>query len=379
MSTEIAKFVDSVALVDHHCHGVMTHDLDRATFEDLMTESSWPSPAGTTGFDSQVGLSMLRKCGPVLGLPADCTPEQYLARRAELGFAQVNRLLLTAARLDTLLLDTGYRGDDIFNVPQMAEVAGARTAEVVRLERVAEDVAASISGPSGFADAYRTALAEALVDAVGTKTIVAYRYGLDFDPERPSEDEVAAAAERWFAGAEHPSSRLEDPVLLRFVIWCGVDAKLPMQFHVGYGDSDVELHRCDPLLMTRWLRATRDLGCDVLLLHCYPYHREAGYLAQVYPHVYCDVGLALNYTGARSAAVVAESLELTPFYKALFSTDAFGLPELYYLGAYWFRRGLTQALSDWHREGDITLSDAQRIAEMVGYANTRRVYRLDAS
>ena len=71
----------------------------------------------------------------------------------------------------------------------------------------------------------------------------------------------------------------------------------------------------------------------LLLLHCYPFHRHAGYLAQVYPHVYFDVGLGVSYTGARGVAVVAESLELAPFAKILFSSDAWGPAELHHLGA----------------------------------------------
>ena len=47
-----------------------------------------------------------------------------------------------------------------------------------------------------------------------------------------------------------------------------------------------------------------------MLLHCYPFHRHAGALAQIFPHVYFDVGLALHYTGARAGAIVAEALEL---------------------------------------------------------------------
>jgi hypothetical protein len=74
-----------------------------------------------------------------------------------------------------------------------------------------------------------------------------------------------------------------------------------------------------------------------MLLHNYPYHREAGYLAQVFPHVYVDAGLATHNLGARAPALLAEALELTPFGKFLYSSDAFGLPELYYLGATLFR------------------------------------------
>ena len=39
-----------------------------------------------------------------------------------------------------------------------------------------------------------------------------------------------------------------------------------------------------------------------MLLHNYPYHREAGYLAQVFPHVYVDAGLATHNLGHRATA-----------------------------------------------------------------------------
>ena len=378
MSTELTDLIDAVELIDHHCHGVIHDDPPRAVFEDLITESPWPAPPGTSGWDSQVGLAIRRRCAPLLDLPADCTPEEYLARRTELGASEVNRRLLGTARLHTLLLDTGYRGDDILDVPGMARVSGATTRELVRREAVAEQVASGLRSGTDFPDAYRAALAAATRDAVGLKSIVAYRDGLDFAPERPSGHEVAQRATAWLDEiARTGVVRLTDPVLLRFGIWSGVDLARPLQFHVGYGDADVDLARCNPLLMTDWLKATRESGAAVMLLHCYPYHREAGYLAQVYPHVYCDVGLAINYTGARAAAIIAESLELTPFHKALFSTDTFGLPELYYVGATLFRQGLTETLTDWVDRGHASVRDAVRIAELIGNANARRVYRLD--
>ena len=60
--------------------------------------------------------------------------------------------------------------------------------------------------------------------------------------------------------------------------------------------------------------------------------------------MYLDVGLALHYVGARAAAVVAESLELAPFGKVLFSSDAWGPAELHYLGALLWRRATAAVL-----------------------------------
>jgi uncharacterized protein len=369
--------LDGVALVDHHCHGVVDAPLDRERFEMLATEAELPAPPGCTGFDSQVGFAIRRWCAPVLGIEPNATPEDYLARRLELGPAEVNRRLLGAAGIATFLVDTGYSTDQVLDPTGMAEAAGATAHEVVRLEAVAEQVARTGVGADGFAAAYTAALDAAAMNAVGLKSIIAYRHGLDFAPDRPTDREVRDAAGRWLRRAEQTETvRLDDPVLLRHVLWAGVDRGLPVQFHVGFGDPDLDLHRCDPSRMTGFIRATRQRGVNLMLLHCYPFHRQAGYLAQVFPHVYMDVGLAVNYVGARAATVLAESLELTPFHKTLFSSDAFGLPELHYLGALLFRRAFDEVVGGWVGAGLWSAPDAERVARMIGADNAERVYGL---
>ena len=129
-------------------------------------------------------------------------------------------------------------------------------------------------------------------------------------------------------------------MLTRFAFWTGVDLGLPVQFHVGYGDSDIDLHRCDPLLLTPLLRATAGTGVPIMLLHNYPFHRHAGYLAQVFDHVFVDVGLTMHGVGNRAREVLAELFELAPFGAVLFSTDAFGLAELYAVSTALFRDAL---------------------------------------
>jgi hypothetical protein len=73
--------MESLALIDHHVHGVVTGDLDRAGFELLMTEASGPPAPGTTMFDSQLGFTMRRWCAPVLDL------EPSVGRRTTCGAA----------------------------------------------------------------------------------------------------------------------------------------------------------------------------------------------------------------------------------------------------------------------------------------------------
>ncbi len=370
-------FLKDLHLVDHHCHGVLPDTPGRAAFEDLITESDAPAPAGTSFFDTQLGFAVRRHCAPVLDLAPFAAPDDYLARRFELGGGEVNRRLLRAARIGDYVVETGHGTDLILSPAQMGAAAASGYAEVVRLERLAEQVLEDGEG-TDFLQSFRRRLDAALTTCVGVKSIAAYRGGLDLDPARPSDEEVFAAVARWQQNtAPGASPRLTDHVLIRFGLWEAVDRGTPIQLHVGYGDPDVDLHRCNPLLLTELLRATRGSGAAFLLLHCYPFHREAGYLAHVFEHVYCDVGLAVNYTGAASSTVIAESLELTPFHKAMFSSDAWGAAELFHLGALLFRRGLGQALGRWAATDGWPQEETERIATLICSGNARRVYGLD--
>ncbi|SDJ84171.1 hypothetical protein SAMN05421874_103364 [Nonomuraea maritima] len=370
---ELALAIEGLPLVDHHAHGVSTQTLPRAAFEALITESDRPVPEWMTQFDSQVGFAILRHCAPLLGLQPSCTPEEYLARRARLGAAEISRTLLGAARIGHFLVETGYRAGEVLGPSGMAELTGVPADEVVRLEAVAEQVAADGCGAAAFARRFEEALWERTRTARGLKTVAAYRCGLDFDPTPPPSEEVTQAAGRWLAAG---GGRLDDPVLVRHLVWCGLERGLPLQFHIGYGDPDVDLRRCDPLLLRGLIELAEPTGVPIMLLHCYPYQRNAGFLTQAYPNVFFDVGLGVHFSGARADALVAESLELAPFAKVLFSSDGFGPAELHYLGAELWRRAMQRVLGGFVTEGEWSAAQAARVAAMVGGGNARRVYGL---
>lgn len=374
MSGPVHDALAAARLVDHHCHGVVTDALDRAGFESLLTEGeAWP---GVSPFDSPVGVAVRRHCAPVLDLPRHAPPDVYLARRAELGPREVNRRFLTAAGTDVFCVDTGYAPDRITSPGELAGIAGGRAYEVVRLEGVAEAVAARGVEPDAYADVFRAAALEAVgrPDVVAVKSVAAYRTGFDLDPVRPSDPEVTRAAADWLARG----GRLADPVLVRHLLWTAVDLGLPLQLHTGFGDSDIRMHRVDPTHLTDWLHLTAGT-IPVLLLHCWPYQRQAAYLAAVFEQVYLDVGLTLHHVGpARSRAILAEALEITPFRKLLYSSDAYGVAEFQLLGALSFRQGLAALLQERVDADELSLPDALRVAAWTSGDNARRLYGLPA-
>lgn len=358
-----------VDLVDHHCHGILTADLDRPAFEGLMNEAVRASPLGTTLFDSALGWAIRRHCAPLLDLEPLVPVETYLARRTELGGAEVSRRLMAATGIGTLLVDTGLGPDELTPMDELASLCGGTAYEVVRLERLAEEVLAT--GTSNFPGEVEQRLRWARKSrAVGAKSIAAYRVGLELPATKPSDDELRQALSGVDAG------RLVDRTVSGWLAHTAIELGLPLQFHVGYGDSDLDLLDCDPLRLTAFLRATEERGVPVLLLHNWPYHRQAAYLAQAFDHVFMDLGLTTHNTGALSTGVLRETLELVPFGKLLFSSDAYGLAELYLLGALLFRRSMSTVVGELVASGDATEDDAAYVAALVGRENARRAYAL---
>jgi predicted TIM-barrel fold metal-dependent hydrolase len=357
-------------LVDHHCHGAVTADLAPEEFAALLTEGeAWP---GVSPFDTPAGVAVRRHCAPLLDLPRHAPPADYAARRAALGWREVNRRFLRAAHAGAFLVDTGYAPHPLTSPAELAEAAGAAAYEVVRLEQVAEAVAARGVEPGEYAARFRAAAEDAVrrPGVVAVKSVAAYRTGFALDPARPADAEVTEAARHWLAGG----GRLADPVLVRHLLWTAVGLGLPLQLHTGFGDADLRLHHADPALLTDWLRLVSGT-VPVLLLHCWPYHRQAAYLAAVFEHVYLDVGLALHHTGpARCRAVLEEALEITPFRKLLYSSDAYGVAEFHHLGALCFRQGLAGLLQARVDADELSLPDALRIAAWTGRDNALRLY-----
>jgi predicted TIM-barrel fold metal-dependent hydrolase len=369
----LREHVEGLRLVDHHVHGAFREDVSRARFENALNEGSTdPLPDFVSGFDSQLGFAVRRWCAPLLDLAPHAPADEYWARRAQLGEPEVNRRFLTAAGVGDWVVDTGFGSADVLSPEELQAVTGAPAHEIVRLEAIAEQLLAE--SPDRYADRFRAALKEALArGVVGAKTIVAYRLGFDLDWIRPSDAAVTEAAADWIADGP-----LKDPVLIVFGIFAAVDAGLPLQLHVGFGDRDLDLHRVDPLLLLPLLRTSEVARVPVLLLHCYPFERQAGYLAQAFGNVYLDVGLAVNYVGARAASLVARSYEMAPFAKVLYSSDAWGPAELHYLGARLWRNAVTTVLGDWVDRDEWSLDDARRVLTLSATTNARRVYRLDS-
>ncbi len=367
-SRALAQHIGEVALIDQHVHGCWLAVGDRRRFENALNEAN-TEPIADSGFDSQLGFAVRTHCGPILGLPKHVDPQCYWERRSQFSEIELARLFLPAAGVSDWLVDTGI-GGDVAGLADVTELSGNRAYEVVRLEQVAEQAA---QATGDYATAFEEILRRRAATAVGTKSILAYRGGFDGDLSEPSAAQVAEAASQW---RDRGGVRIEDRVLLRFGLHQALQLGKPLQFHVGFGDRDCDLHKTNPVYLLDFLRQSQDT--PIILLHCYPYEREAGYLAQAFNNVYLDGGLSVNYLGARAPAFIARLLEMAPFRKILYSSDGFGPAELHFLGAALWRNGIHRVLREFVASGDWSENDAIRVIDLIAHDNAARVYRLGA-
>jgi predicted TIM-barrel fold metal-dependent hydrolase len=151
---------------------------------------------------------------------------------------------------------------------------------------------------------------------------------------------------------------------------------VPIQFHTGLGDPDLDLTLVDPAAM-RLLFSDRFRKARLVLLHTgYPYVRSLAYLAAMFPNVYADIGEAILFAAGEATEIYRELLGLAPASKLLFSTDASLVPELYWVGARIGRRALARVLDEHIAEGTLDERTALDWAELILQRNSEAVYSL---
>jgi uncharacterized protein len=332
-------------------------DQFRGWFSESEDPAQWPHVA--TGLTYRRGIRLLAEH---LGLePTEQAVHQHrLASDLEAYAAS----LLGPTNIGWLLLDDGFPPpQESFSPEQMGAASGAQVRPVMRLERVAEE---ALDLPL---DQLREHVRQAVRGAraagfVGLKSIAAYRTGLDVGPP----DEVAAERGRRESGPRLRSKPLLD-LLLHDALEVNRADPLPLQLHAGFGDADLRLERANPALLQDVIE--RYPETPFVFLHCYPYVREAGWLAHVYGHVYLDVSLSIPHV-RRSAEMLREALELAPASKLLYASDAARTPELYLLAATWWREALHEVL--WEA---LPADEAEELAALILAGNARKLYRLD--
>jgi hypothetical protein len=375
----LALDLDAIPIVDNHCHSLLRRQPpDDDAFRIHLTESYLPEIARDHVPTSLFYRWTIRELAVLL----DCepTPDAVHAARRERGVEWLTREIVRRANFKTWLIDTGYGADTTFSLDEMRELAPCRIEEVLRLEPMIEGLILDATGFDGFLDAYRAGIT-GLRDRgiVGMKSVLAYRTGLQI------QDVARDDAARAFATVHEEAKRdgrlrIESKPLLDHLIVIAVEESarqgVPIQFHTGLGDPDLDLTLVDPAAL-RLLFSDRFRAAPMVLLHTgYPYVRSLAYLAAMFPNVYADMGEAILFAAGEATEIYRELLGLAPASKLLFSTDASLVPELYWVGARIGRRALGRVLDEHIADGALDERTALDWAERMLWRNSEAVYSL---
>jgi uncharacterized protein len=373
--------LSAIPLIDGHCHSITARFQDSPveSFLRIFTEATDGSLIAQHVPHSLIYRRALRDLGAHLECAS--TPEAILeVRRRRSDYLTA---LCHDAGIRGLLVDSAYPPGTL-SLSQLQAGFGCRVGEVVRLETLEEELLLTAPDFASFEDCFRGALhAAKRRSAVALKSIVAYRSGLAV--QRVPVSEARQTFQQLKALVERQGRiRLAAKPLLDYCIGIALEEarrlELPVQFHTGFGDPDIDILTANPALLQPILTDPRHAGVPIIILHMgYPYVRESAFLASLYPDVCVDISLVVPLLRALVPHLLRELLALAPATKILYGSDGHSQPEMFWLGAQCGRWALNEVLGGWIEDGTVKEQEALDIAERICFRNALEVYRLDSS
>jgi predicted TIM-barrel fold metal-dependent hydrolase len=372
--------LSEIPIVDHHAHPLLSPEAaaDASGFRQWFSESTDPEIHEKHVPNTLFFRTAIRWLAERL----DCEPSltAVLEARASQPYESWTRTLFEEANIEWLLCDYSYGGSRALNHGQMKSLVPAKIKPILRLEALAEKLIIQHKTFEQMVDAYAAAISEARDQGfVALKSIIAYRSGLAIDAI--SKDEAKGAFKTLRQQAQEKGHiRLESKPVGDYLIHVALDIAqlqgITLQFHTGFGDNDADLRQANPLHLRLVIEQYR---APIVLLHAgWPFYRESAHLASIYPHLWLDLSLAIPFATVSIPNMLRDILGMAPISKILFATDAFTMPEIFWLAARWGRWGLSQTLESLVDDGFLGIDEAWSAAEDILGNNSRSLYRLPA-
>ncbi|KAJ6157572.1 hypothetical protein N7470_005164 [Penicillium chermesinum] len=350
-------------LIDNHAHNLLTRDA-AADYESFPLESITSEAHGRALQNASTTMPLLRatkQLSELYGRPCATWSDVVEAHSDWVKTDYEGLIRRSLEGTHALLLDDLLVDEDVEQYAWHDSFTISASKRIVRIEAVAADLLQQIMNAernpeesvwSTFTKKFADALEHAMEDpaVVGFKSVVCYRTGLDVSPHYSDEDSLTTSLHRILdSGTRKSGYRIDDKPLndwlvqqtlksITFKKQAGIVK--PLQFHTGLGDNDISLVRANPAYLQPLI--AQYPNADIVLLHsAYPYTREAGYLACVYPNVYLDLGEVFPMVNRQGQeTIIRQALEITPTNRLLWSTDGHFHPETFWLANKQFRQAL---------------------------------------
>lgn len=229
---------------------------------------------------------------------------------------------------------------------------------------------------------------------VGFKSHIATRAGLDVPVM--SKDDVAAAYQEFKKitpeerARQHPGTwplNSPDRKLHHYLTWrtCEIAYNLDVPFHIHSGDGGEgqgNLSRQYPYNLENVARYPVDYPqkpVKIVMVHGgYPHVDQAAYMSHIFPNVWYDMSWMNPIANRGLHEKLVSVFETAPLSKVMYGSDAYHLPEFYYVAGKWGKKYVASALNVLVKDGVLTLDEAVRAAQMIMRDNAYRLHKLTA-
>ncbi|MDJ0534422.1 MAG: amidohydrolase family protein [Xenococcaceae cyanobacterium MO_207.B15] len=364
-----------IPLIDHHAHNILKAGVaDTISFAAAFTLADnseiIENHSRNTLFyrRSLRDISKLLKCQP--------TEESIIQCRQKLELESLIKKCFKSANIEAIYLDDGFLPDEVIPYKWYEEFVIVK--HILRLEYLAERLILAESKFDAFIDSFRQAIDPPPPEVIAFKSICSHLTGLNIQSH--DKDEVKSSFYAIQQEIKENPPRLEDKPLIDYLLIQALEIaakhKFPIQFSTGFGTRTINSKQANPLDLRYILETRKFSKAPIVLLHgAYPYTREAGYLASVYPQVYLDFGMTipfLSVSGMESS--LTQLLELAPTSKIMYSSSASKIPELYFLAAKWSREILHRVLYNAVKNQDLISQEIDGIALAILRNNAQKLY-----
>jgi predicted TIM-barrel fold metal-dependent hydrolase len=296
---------------------------------------------------------------------------EVLRRRNELAerYSDYLKLLFDDAGIRRIALDSGL---EPIPFEEFRRYSPAKTYRILRIEPLIKRLIAISETFEELVDSFENKILSAVKKEgfVGFKSVIAYRTGLDIGTtdERQAKTSFGRRTEasetEWFGPKVKP---LRD-FLLNRTAETASRLRVFLQIHTGLGDTDVVADRCNPLLLSKFLKQDTVMKTPLILIHGgYPYTDEAAWLSSVFPNVYFELSTPFppTYLPAVSRERFRRVLEVVPTTRIVYGSDSIETPEFHWFSAKLSKSALGWALGDLVDEEVLDEEEAYRVADRI--------------
>lgn len=379
-------------VVDSHCHAFLP-EKETDSFEQYFTLAFHAVPKDDV-VNTFLYRQVIRELSRILNVKGTqkkiVDERQRLYKQDPIGYI---KLLFEDAKIDTLLVDTGFPFDEFagysIDLMDFTKIVPSKVKEIFRIDNVVYKLIKNNLPFSGAVDEFHQKTHNAIKNgAISLKTVIAYSTGLEI--QRSPEDEVNKAHKRLVEEAKSGKSTREifikdskqAKTLLDHFVYLGledsVELNVPFQIHAGMGAiPNLDLRVANPILLHDLINDPSAKNAKIILTHGgYPYIEEAGFLVNTYPNVFLDLSETIPHISIGIKNKLLNLFEMAPTNKIMYGSDGYTVPEQFWISAIQTKRALSSALNNLVESKEIDIEWAYEISKLFLSDNAKRIYKL---